>query len=143
MSALATLLVAYAAFLGLGLACAHFLGGFAPEPFRSRRCQGTAWKQSFPEAAKQDIREFLDMFAVSFSFRRSQRLQFAPDDRIMAVYGAIYPGTGWIDGLELETLAMRTERRYGVRLAELWSEGLTFGALFAACMRAQREAAKG
>ncbi|MEJ5991657.1 hypothetical protein WG902_16760 [Ramlibacter sp. PS3R-8] len=133
MSALTTVLLALALFVSAGLAWNHFFGGFAPAPFGSRSCQGTAWKRAFPAASKEQIRGFLSTFTDSFAFRASERLQFAPDDRIMSVYRAMYPDSGGMDALELETLAMLTERRYGVRLAELWSDRLTFGELFAAC----------
>jgi propanediol dehydratase small subunit len=142
MGSFVAVLVALTAVVGLGTVWAHFFGGFAPEPYRTRACQGRAWKRAFPDASKEQVREFLETFAESFAFRSSQRLQFAPEDCIMAVYRAIYPRSGGADGLELETLALKAERSYGLRLADVWSDRLTFGELFAKCAQMREENGK-
>lgn len=106
-------------------------GELSPFPFRTRSCQGTGWRQAFPTASKQDIREFLAMFVGAFALRDGEKLKFNPSDRILGVYCARYPSKGTPDALELETLAKFVESRYGVRLEEIWSEELTLGELFA------------
>ena len=108
-------------------------GGYIPEPYRSRACQGTAWRRSFPAASKEEIREFLSTFAESFAFRDSQKLQVQPQDEILAIYRALYPSTGGIDALELETLAQRIDKQYKVDLRHIWHEKLTLGQLFERC----------
>ena len=135
-------LVVLAVVVSFGTAWAHYFGGFAPEPYRTRSCRGRAWKQAFPGASKQQIRDCLGTFAESFAVRPSQRLQFAPEDCIMVVYRTIHPRSGGVDALDLETLAIRTERRYGVRLADVWTDRLTFGELFAKCAQVHGESGK-
>ncbi|MDA8456392.1 hypothetical protein M4R22_16635 [Acidovorax sp. GBBC 3334] len=126
-------LLALSAFLAFGACWGRYFGGRAPGPFRSRSCQGRAWKRAFPHAGKAQIRRFLAMFAESFGLRPDQRLQFAPHDRILAVYRARYPCTEVPDALELETLTAEAERLYGVDLEDLWHDRLTLGELFAVC----------
>ena len=105
-------------------------GEVSPLPFRTRSCQGTGWRQAFPTASKQDIREFLSMFIRAFALREGEKLKFNPSDRIYEVYRARYPSKLMPDALELETLAKSVENRYGVRFEEVWSEELTLGELF-------------
>ena len=71
------------------------------------------------------------MFVEAFAFHESQRLKFNPKDSILCVYRALYPHKWLPDALELETLAMSVEEKYGVRFTEVWKESLTLGELFA------------
>jgi propanediol dehydratase small subunit len=108
--------------------------GYAPEPYRSRLCQGRAWKTTFPEKSKHEIRAFLLIFTDAFAFRQSQKLQINPNDDVLDLYKTIYP-TNYlgIDQLELETLAMCLEQKYKIDFKAIWSEELTFGRLYACC----------
>lgn len=111
------------------------LGAQPPAPYGQRLCQGAAWRRAFPNATKQDLREFLEVFVDAFAFRSSSRLNFSPDDSLLAIYRVLYPSRWTPDGLELETLARHVERRYKVQFADLWHERLTLGELFAATCR--------
>ena len=63
----------------------------------SRNCMGSSWVKRFPNADKDEIRAFLDMFVITFLFKRKNRLQFSPDDMVMSVCRAAYPPNGaWV-----------------------------------------------
>lgn len=111
-------------------------GGYMPEPYRSRPCQGFAWKRVFPSSSDEEIRGFLRLFVGAFAYRDMQMLQVGPEDKIIDVYRAQNPQTGGVDGLELETLAAMTEKKYKIDFSVIWAESLTFGALFLACQDA-------
>lgn len=102
-----------------------------PLPFRNRGCQGAGWRRAFPDVPKQNIREFLALFAEAFAFDDSTKLQFNPNDKILDVYRSLYPHKWQPDGLEVETLAKFIEETYRVSLGGVWSEHLTLGELFA------------
>jgi propanediol dehydratase small subunit len=79
-----------------------------------RSCTGQAWKRSFPHASKQEIRKFLHLFVDAFAFQKSRALYFAPADRVLAIYRALYPVKGWPDALELAcTIHERSEVAVG------------------------------
>jgi hypothetical protein len=100
--------------------------------FWDRVCTGTQWRRRFPQASKAEIRQFLDVFVGAFGFRQSRRLCFAPDDRVLNVYRALYPPKWSIsDSMEMETLAGDLERTYGVDMFALWRDDITLGELFA------------
>jgi hypothetical protein len=122
------------------LAWGVLIAGRLPGPYRTRACQGRAWRRRFPAASKQQIREFLSAFVEAFAFSAGQRLRFSPNDRIIDIYRAMYPSRWMPDGLELEMLAVRMQAHYGLALAELWSEQLTLGDLFAHSSRGIRPA---
>ena len=130
--------VALALLLAIGALWSKRYGGYMPEPYRSRPCQGAAWKRRFPDASKVEIRVFLREFTEGFAFRESQKLQVGPEDEILTVYRTLYPKLGGMDALEMETFAKHVERRYQVRFSEIWSETLTFGQLFGSCQSASR-----
>ena len=109
-----------------------------PKQLRSRSCQGASWRRAFPGNSKQDIRSFLSVFVTACAFHEGHRLKFNPDDSILGIYRAMYPHKWQPDGLELETLEVSIEKKYGVRLAEVWSERLTLGELFARAHRISR-----
>ena len=111
-----------------------YFGGYTPEPYRSRPCQGRAWKQAFPEKSKHEIRDYLHTVTDSFVFRKSQKLQINPNDRILALYKTIYPpGQLGIDNLELEAFTINLENKYKINLRAIWSDELTFGRLYGYC----------
>jgi hypothetical protein len=101
-----------------------------PEQLRSRSCQGAGWRRTFPSSSNQDIRSFLSVFVTAFGFHERHRLKFNPGDSILGIYRAMYPHKWQPDGLELETLEASIDKKYGVRLSEVWNEGLTLGELF-------------
>jgi propanediol dehydratase small subunit len=95
-----------------------------------RHCTGRLWKRRFPTSSKRDIRQFLRLFAHAFSFPGRQ-LNFAPDDRVIDIYRALYPDASTPDGLELETFATAVQQQYGISVAGIWREDLTLGELYA------------
>jgi hypothetical protein len=120
------------AFVVEALAVAAFFVDGMPGKIRERKCQGAAWRRAFPEAPRQDIREFLSTFTDAFAFRQSERLKFSPEDKIIDIYRAVYP-TRWLpDALELETFAEDLEKRFGFRLESVWNDQFTLGDVFRA-----------
>lgn len=96
------------------------------------RAKEGSGEETFPDASKHEIREFLSVFVSGFAFRESERLKFATYDTVMAVYRALYPGRWTPDALEVETLANDLRKKYGVELAAVWNEqDISLGALFA------------
>jgi propanediol dehydratase small subunit len=118
-----------------GLAfCVFCFGGYTPEPYRSRPCQGRAWKTAFPEKSKHEIRVFLLIFSNAFTFHQSQKLQINPNDGILDLYKTIYPTNHFgVDNLELEAFATDLEKKYRVDFNAIWNEELTFGRLYEYC----------
>ena len=138
--------MSFSSFVVLGLLVAFALwcyrdGAQLPKRFKSRSCQGAAWRRAFPRASKEEIRSFLSIFVEAFAFKENQRLKFNPDDRILSVYQSLYPHKWQPDALELETLANSVEKNYGVKFSELWQEGTTLGQLFSA-VRSTRPGAR-
>jgi hypothetical protein len=62
------------------------------------------------------MKPILNVFVDAFAFPKGRALQFAPADRVLAVYRSLHPVQGWPDALESETLALGLERRYTVDL---------------------------
>ena len=137
------ILLSLAVLLFAGTLWSKRYGGYIPEPFRSRSCQGKNWKRAFAESNKEEIRSLLLIFAESFAFRPNQKLQVAPDDKVLTVYRALYPRGDGIDALELETLATKIERKYGFSFNKVWNEELTFGQLFLAAQTQTHRRASG
>jgi hypothetical protein len=98
--------------------------------FYDRGCAGRAWRERFPCAKKEEIRGFLELFVESFALSSKRRLSFAPDDRVIDVYRAIYPETFAADAFECETLVKECEERYGVDITRGFSDNTTLGDLF-------------
>ena len=100
-------------------------------PYWSRKCTGFLWKRAFPQASKNDIRSFLSLFVEVFGIRKSRRLCFVPNDKVLDVYKALHP-PGWCipDNFELEDLVLEIEKRYGVDVTHRWNETITLGELF-------------
>jgi len=106
--------------------------GRPPALYRGRPCQGRVWRQRYPNVAKQEIRAFLLTFADSFAYRKHEKLKFSPDDALLAIYRAHYPARWMPDALEMETLAARLQKRYGLSLTRIWRDTLTLGEVFEA-----------
>jgi hypothetical protein len=98
--------------------------------FLERGCAGFRWRRRFPQASKSEIREFLDIFVEAFGFRRSWRLSFAPDDRVIDVYRTLYPAGSLTDNMELESLVGDLQKRFGVDILDSWQEDITLADLF-------------
>ncbi len=101
--------------------------------YLKRSCTESEWQRAFPEASEDSIRDFLESFIHGFAFRGKRRLKFIPDDKIMDIYKALYPAKDWIgaDALELETFSIILEGEYKINLADVLTDDLTLGQLFA------------
>jgi len=101
------------------------------ESYWKRKCTGYLWKRAYPQSSKAEIRAFLGVFVRAFGFKSTQKLNFAPSDKVMEIYRSLYPPKWTIaDSLELETLAMDLEKNYGLVLEKSWSEDVTLGEIF-------------
>jgi propanediol dehydratase small subunit len=96
------------------------------------RCNGRQWKARFPEASKEDIREFLEIFVGAFLFDENHALVFAPEAKVMDIYQALYPPEfAMPDALETETFAKEVKVAYGVDLVSIWrDDDITLGEIF-------------
>lgn len=95
-----------------------------------RTCTGANWHSRFPDSPKDEIRKFLQTFVDGFAFKDQQRLKFAPDDKVMDVYRALYPSEGWLDSLEIETFSENLKKEYDFDLATVTNPDITLGQLF-------------
>ena len=102
-----------------------------PAPYRSRPCQGRAWKKHFPTTSKSDIRKFLSFFTDAFALSDKEKLKLHPNDQLMDIYSALYPNPNWQpDVLEFETLSKSLKEDYCIDLNAIWHDNLTLGELF-------------
>ncbi len=101
------------------------------EVYQGRQCMGKLWRMQFPGSPKEDIRQFLWLFASAFAIPRRQALLLRPDDELLAIYRARYPVGGWPDALEFETLANDLDRVHHLSLEKIWHDRLSVGELFA------------
>ena len=101
------------------------------EVYRGRQCMGKLWRREFPNSPKEDIRQFLWMFASAFAIPRRRALLLRPDDELLAIYGARYPVSGWPDALEFETLANDLDKVHHLSLENIWHDRPSMGELFA------------
>lgn len=115
-----------------------FFGGRMPVPFDARSCQGRNWRRSFPNASKDEIRQFLSTFTESFAFRDREKLKLNPNDQLLDIYRALYPRRWQADALEFETLSEDLQSKYDVNLSSAWREGLTLGQLFEHVQQARK-----
>ena len=99
--------------------------------YRARGCQGRIWKERFPQAKKEEIREFLDAFCDGFAISSKLKLRFCPDDKMMDVYRKLYPVEGMADALEFETFFMLLEEKYERVIPEKIESHWSLGQLFA------------
>ncbi len=99
----------------------------------SRPCTGFKWKRRFPDASKESIREFLDLFLDAFLFKSDKRLKFAPDDKIDDIYRSVYPPPSLFraDALEHLFLLINLEERYKLEFTtSMEIPDVTLGQLF-------------
>lgn len=88
------------------------------------------WAREFPASEANEIREFLELFVDAFALSRKRLFCFAPDDRILDVYRALYPIKGTGDVGETECLYHLVKRKYDVMPDPVWRTDLTLGELF-------------
>jgi hypothetical protein len=100
-----------------------------------RTCTGRAWKSSYPDASKDEIREFLQLFVRAFGFRRSRMLRLEPTDQVETILSKRFPSYLALDPLELEDFIRKVRRRYGVDLVSEWHKEITLGEVFARTRR--------
>ena len=96
--------------------------GAPPQSYVARKCQGAAWRRAYPASSAASIRSFLSLFTNAFAFADSYALHFAPTDRPMSIYRALYPRLGWSDALEVETLRDALASRHGIQLGEIFQQ---------------------
>jgi propanediol dehydratase small subunit len=117
---------------------AVFFGGKLPVPFGALTCQGKNWRRSFPDASKDEIRQFLSSFTKSFAFNDREKLKLNPNDQLLDIYRAFYPHKWQADAMEFETLSDDLQSKYGVDFSSVWREGLTLGQLFEQVRQARK-----
>ncbi|MGJ0486902.1 MAG: hypothetical protein ACR65R_20540 [Methylomicrobium sp.] len=127
---MATSTVLFLVAIGAAIVWGVLFGGRLPAPFGARSCQGKNWRQSFPDASKEEIRQFLSTFTESFAFQDREKLKLNPNDQLLGIYRTLYPHKWRADALEFETLGEALESEYGISLNKAWREGLTLGQLF-------------
>jgi propanediol dehydratase small subunit len=130
-TSLAILILAIAAIFAWG----HVYGGRLPKTYRARACQGSGWRQAFPSATKQELREFLSLFVSAFAFDDREKLKLSPTDEVLQIYRAQYPSRLQPDAMELEKLALDLEHKHSFKLETLWKDDLTLGELFSHTLR--------
>jgi len=112
-----------------------------PNALRYRPFQGRVWRSSFPSASRRDIREFLSVFGAAFSFGDRDKLHLRPDDQVLGVLRAARSTRRRPDASDIEPLARALSERYGLRLDEVWHDGLTLGGLFQRVQQARGKSA--
>jgi hypothetical protein len=96
-----------------------------------RGCAGRAWRKAFPEASKDDIRQFLYLVVDAFGFGRDRALRLAPTDSPLSLYRAAYPDPSAPDAMEMETLYRSIAKTYGAATLEAVAPNVSFGELYA------------
>ncbi len=100
------------------------------QKYWSRSCMGRQWRRSFPDCSKDEIRAFLELFVDAFAFSSSRRLKFAPNDKVIDVYRALYPPGSSCDSMELECFLINLEKTYGEGLLNICTPENTLGDIF-------------
>ena len=108
-------------------------------PFSARACQGRNWHRTFPDASKDEIRQFLLTFTTSFAFDDQEKLKLNPNDQLLDIYHALYPHRWQGDALEFETLEEDLMAKYGVSLKAVWRDSLTLGQIFEHTRRERKQ----
>ena len=105
-------------------------GPLLPLPFSARSSQLKAWQRRFPDAPREAMDDFLAMFCAAFALRRYEKELLSPDDRVLGIHRALYPGEGSTDSPELAELAASLRQRYGLAVGQTWSDDVTLAGLF-------------
>ena len=95
-----------------------------PHSYQDRMSQEAAWRQRCGEKIG-DADAVLTMLCEAFGFNPDDRYKFVPDDNVKDIYRACYPRWKVCDEMEIESLMMDLEKRYGVEVEEwLWEAPL-------------------
>lgn len=105
-------------------------GPLLPLPFSARSSQLKTWQRRFPGAARGDVDDFLAMLCAAFALRSYEKELLSPDDCVLGIHRALYPGEGSAESPELAQLAASLRQRYGLAVEEGWGEQLTLARLF-------------
>ena len=105
-------------------------GPLLPLPFSARQSQLRTWQRRFPDAQRDAIDDFLALLCAAFALRHYEKELLSPDDRVLGVHRALYPGEGSADSPELAALAVAMQVRYGVAVGAGWREDPTLAQLF-------------
>jgi hypothetical protein len=105
-------------------------GPLLPLPFSARNSQFKAWQHRFPGAAREDVGDFLATLSAAFALRNYEKELLSPDDRVLGIHRALYPGESSVDSPELTRLAASLRQRYGLSVGEVWDEQVTLAELF-------------
>ena len=101
----------------------------ALQRYWDRKCTGRLWRRRFPQSSSAAIRQFLSLFVTAFAFPNRQ-FRFAPEDKVLDVYRALYPDYNMPDGCELEILARLLTEQYAIDITAFWREDITLGVLY-------------
>jgi len=120
---------------GLVLSVWTYLAGASRRRMRrywERSCTDPIWLKAFPTARSDDVRKFLLLFANSFGFSRTLARRFAPTDRLLDIYCALYTLENMPkNALEFDTFAKLLRSTYEVDLPRIWRQDITLGDVFA------------
>ncbi|MBA5690524.1 hypothetical protein [Rugamonas apoptosis] len=105
-------------------------GPLLPLPFSARHSQLKAWQRRFPDAPREAVADFLAVFCAAFALRHYEKELLSPDDRVLGIHRALYPGERSADSPELAELAISLRQRYGLTVGERWGEDVTLAGLF-------------
>ena len=123
-------LLLIAAIIVVFIVWVKLFGGRLPKPYAQRKCEGKGWRRAFPDASKDQIREYLQTFVDAFAFDESEKLKLSPNDRILDIYKSLYPKEWMADSLEVETFTDDLESKYGFDLPSAWHKEITLGDIF-------------
>ena len=95
-----------------------------PCPYRDRESQEGVWRQCCGEKVGE-ADQVLAILCEAFGFNPDDRYRFRPDDKVKEIYRACYPRWKVADMMEIESLMMDIEKRYGVEVEDwLWESPL-------------------
>jgi len=100
---------------------------FCLRKYVARSCQGRAWREAFPSAQKEEIREFLSLFIGAFALPKRLKLRLHPNDKPIDFYEIVTAG---IDSMEFESFSSDLESRFGRGLNESMDATWTLGDIF-------------
>lgn len=91
----------------------------APARYRNRGSQEAVWRDRYSGASLEVADRVLCAVCDAFRFAAKDRFLFAPDDRLMDIYRAVYPRWRiWLlqfgDEMELESLLLDLDRDFGL-----------------------------
>lgn len=105
-------------------------GPLLPLPFSARHSQLKVWQRRFPDTPREAVVDFLAAFCAAFALRHYEKELLSPDDRVLGIHRALYPGERSADSPELAELAKSLRQRYGLTVGAGWDEEITLAGLF-------------